>query len=433
MLDLAWALTQDLGLLALASISFAFFRLALEHRPALLRALLGALLFGGLSILVMATPSLTWKPGMFLDLRIVPILVAASYFGRPAAAFAVLIAIAYRLWMGGAGAIPGSLTIVVAGVAGHAASYLVPYSKERLWVMLGGAMLAPLTFLSAPEVSYVNDFANAVGPLAAFNVMGCVVLDTFLRRETRRMDLLSQLWEEAKTDPLTGLLNRRAFDQQMDLLSAQPSTGALLLVDVDNLKTLNDRYGHAGGDRALSSVAKVLHKAVDKSGLVARIGGDEFAVVMPAASEDRSKQIAERIRSMLVCVSPVDNTAAVTVSIGGAIWSGSTTRMHVTPAADQALYEAKMQGRNRSVFVNLDATPLPVINKPVKRSNASVQSHRTVELVDQTQTAISSCNHVLLRARLSAVEAGTVHSRPAREPIVINTSQESPRVKNKSS
>lgn len=152
----------------------------------------------------------------------------------------------------------------------------------------------------------------------------------------------------AVTDPLTGLANRRAFDDTLARESALAERGtralSLALFDVDHFKAFNDGFGHPAGDVVLGQVAEHLRAASRAGDVVARVGGEEFAILLPGADLDGAVALAERVRE-LVAAGPWPNRP-VTVSAGVAVCrtgDGST----LVAAADRALYQAKRLGRNR--------------------------------------------------------------------------------------
>lgn len=154
----------------------------------------------------------------------------------------------------------------------------------------------------------------------------------------------------ANTDGLTGLLNRRAFDQNRRLAAGQ----ALLLADIDRFKTINDSFGHQRGDAVLCHAARVIEQAVAAhgAGQVFRLGGEEFAVVFPASDAGAMAQLAEAIRRAIeesAEAASAYDMPDITISIGGVLGEGQL--MHVAFSdADGALYRAKEGGRNRCEF-----------------------------------------------------------------------------------
>ncbi|MCM2258679.1 MAG: sensor domain-containing diguanylate cyclase [Vicinamibacteria bacterium] len=162
--------------------------------------------------------------------------------------------------------------------------------------------------------------------------------------------------EIAARDGLTGLYNRRAFEESLAraLANADRTAGrfAVMLLDVDHFKKLNDTYGHPAGDAALRHVAKLIGGRLRQGDLAARYGGEEFVAILPGADADRARQVAERAREALANNPVVFEGATIklTASFGVGVWPGAgRTRDALIGAADAALYEAKQGGRNRVV------------------------------------------------------------------------------------
>jgi diguanylate cyclase (GGDEF)-like protein len=186
----------------------------------------------------------------------------------------------------------------------------------------------------------------------------CGVVARTLERSARtRFFETHAMTELAQRDALTGLKNRRVFDEQLDALwqrgAAAGRVLAVLLLDVDQFKAYNDRYGHQAGDDALRSVAQVLQGLVTRSqDLVARYGGEEFAVLLYDADRIAVERLAERMREAILALALEhrDSRAkVVSVSIGVAIVEPSPARRArgALQLADEALYQAKTRGRNR--------------------------------------------------------------------------------------
>jgi len=158
----------------------------------------------------------------------------------------------------------------------------------------------------------------------------------------------------AAVDPLTGLFNRRYFltrlHEEVQRARRQQSPLAVMMIDVDQFKQLNDRLGHLAGDVVLRLVGDVLRRSVRLFDVCARQGGDEFAILMPGSSPEHSRHIAERIRSGIeesrLPGVPSSDEVRLTASIGIAAFA-NTTADDLIDGADRALYAAKRQGRNR--------------------------------------------------------------------------------------
>jgi diguanylate cyclase (GGDEF)-like protein len=158
----------------------------------------------------------------------------------------------------------------------------------------------------------------------------------------------------AMTDPLTGLLNRRAFLQDAETLLHQQISRdrpiGVLLIDLDHFKSINDRFGHAAGDKVLQIFAKTAQASLRQNDLVGRLGGEEFTVVLADASIDNAYLVADRLRNAFAVAAAVIDGQALhaTASIGvSVIVDPSQDLARLMTLADQALYLAKARGRNR--------------------------------------------------------------------------------------
>ncbi len=156
--------------------------------------------------------------------------------------------------------------------------------------------------------------------------------------------LIERLAASARTDPLTGLANRRAFEQALDqrLAAAAPETFAVLMLDVDGLKQVNDARGHAAGDAVLKRVASVLSSDLRETDLATRWGGDEFLLLMPGVDQVGALSLARRIGGTLL--NPDDPAGPISVSIGtSAFPADGTTTVSLLAAADRSMYVDKRQ------------------------------------------------------------------------------------------
>ncbi len=171
--------------------------------------------------------------------------------------------------------------------------------------------------------------------------------------QDRLREDLGHALEMALTDPLTGLYNHRYLMRHLQGLLAprQPANVAVLMLDVDNFKSVNDELGHAAGDKALRQIASVLRTNTRVFNSLARYGGEEFVVVMPGANEPEAMIAAERLRTAveeLGFESEPGRRRKLTISIGVACCThAGVTAEALLQAADQSLYNAKRGGRNR--------------------------------------------------------------------------------------
>ncbi|WP_313624270.1 sensor domain-containing diguanylate cyclase [Achromobacter sp.] len=166
-------------------------------------------------------------------------------------------------------------------------------------------------------------------------------------------DEVGRLNTESMTDPMTGLLNRRALHERIDGLVAAGDPFAVIALDLDHFKQVNDVHGHPTGDKVLVTLTKTLQDCVRADDKPFRIGGEEFVVMVPAATSERAVQTAERIRAAVAARPMPDGVGAVTVSVGVALWPrDGESPQAVVKCADQALYASKQAGRNRVTLWN---------------------------------------------------------------------------------
>ncbi len=204
---------------------------------------------------------------------------------------------------------------------------------------------------SAPD-NWAEDLnvGVAVAAMAGVGALSLALNQTRLASSHRR---------EARTDSLTGLLNRRALFDMFSERDLPPYT-SVVVFDLDRFKVVNDTHGHAVGDEVLRRFADVLRSGVRRIDTVARLGGEEFAVVLPRSESESAVQVAERIRRAFAAVVVVagDDKVQATVSAGIATATGAGQRFaDVLRSADDALYAAKREGRDRVI-----AEPLRLVS-----------------------------------------------------------------------
>lgn len=185
--------------------------------------------------------------------------------------------------------------------------------------------------------------------------------------------LIDALVDISSRDALTGLANRRAFSlalaREIDRVARSGEAALLLVLDIDHFKRVNDEHGHSAGDEVIRAVAAALLDSVRPMDFVARLGGEEYGIILPNCPSAFGDTVAERIRRR-VAATPVwvgpGRQVHVSVSVGGAYapqWVRSTPALWLE-RADQQLYRAKMQGRN---LVQIEPTAAPVVSADEKR------------------------------------------------------------------
>ena len=181
-------------------------------------------------------------------------------------------------------------------------------------------------------------------------------------RELRDQEALAKLNAElqvaASIDPLTGIQNRRSTQEDIDQIWDDPahagSATAFMMLDIDDFKQLNDTLGHAAGDECIKGVAEKINLALGDRGIASRHGGEEFLVVLTGTTASAALAVAERLRksveSLRLKHPGSDIESCVTVSIGLALREGDQTPQMLINRADEALYDAKRQGKNQTVI-----------------------------------------------------------------------------------
>jgi diguanylate cyclase (GGDEF)-like protein len=168
-----------------------------------------------------------------------------------------------------------------------------------------------------------------------------------------RSERMRDLQRQASQDPLTGLKNRRRFEEDLRTELArsrrQGTSGALMTLDLDNFKQVNDTLGHPVGDRVIEEIAGVLGGRTRETDVLARIGGDEFAIVLPNCGEEEAQRVGETIATAVrEHVPQPSGVPQITVSVGIAMFGARTERSieSLIAEADRAMYGAKADGRD---------------------------------------------------------------------------------------
>lgn len=255
------------------------------------------------------------------------------------------------------------LTAIVAAAHG---------SRHAWFFLIGWTPLLALTALSTAQLSgalpgmgWISDASVVAGAFEAI-VLSIGLGDRALTMRRDR-DMVRAL---ADNDSLTGVLNRRAWSEAAQALLGESASRpiALLFLDLDRFKLLNDQQGHRAGDRALLEVAKALREELRPADLLGRYGGEEFIAMLDGVVQEQAMQVATRLcRRVHRLEIPVNDKFMLSVSIGVAMRTFSDTLETLIERADQAMYQAKVNGRNQARLYDrprgLEAQPWPHVSE----------------------------------------------------------------------
>ncbi|MGX1099207.1 GGDEF domain-containing protein [Amorphus sp. MBR-141] len=305
--------------------------------------------------------SVQLRPGVFVDARSTMILLSGLFGGPVAAVICTALAAGMRIYIGGAGLLAGTLGIALAGAIGAAVFYWLrrdgrPVSMAHICIL---AALSPLTFIVVivlPWDVVMRALSEAFVPTSALRAAGILLLGILLMHERRRVAAEDRIRELANLDELSGLANRRSFYRALDRAIKAHRTSArdfsVVILDLDHFKSINDRYGHPVGDEVIKNLADILRANTQGNDVAARIGGEEFAILLSGAGRDEARKISERIRTSIAESEITVGMERIpfTASLGVAATSTLTSSVNaLMSAADTALYIAKQGGRNRVV------------------------------------------------------------------------------------
>lgn len=237
---------------------------------------------------------------------------------------------------------------VIGMVGGSTATHSIHLPSARISLP---TIILPSTAWFLARGDSLHWVAAAAGIILLLaSLRGSQLMNASMRKT---IELTAMLEDAALTDSLSGLRNRRAFDESgMQLLAGQTGGAALLILDIDHFKAINDRYGHTAGDEVIRALGSLLKSSVENAASCARIGGDEFAILLVDDDGDEVSALATRllqaVRDLHI---PVDDEALqTTASIGYATTGPESQDFEALFwQADMALYEAKRSGRDRAV------------------------------------------------------------------------------------
>lgn len=327
------------------------------------RQVVTGLILGFASILLMLDP-LQISPGVQIDGRNMLIGFAGAFCGPLGAIAALFMTATVRIYIGGIGVLSAISSMAFCAAAGL---LWAEFEKRQIiklpwrWPLLAGmmAMSIPLLLL-VPSPTGTEAFMQGGLILLLVYTVGVMFFGPLLTSEIKYAQGQKDLRNASRTDPLTGALNRRGLQLNFDtMVQRRPKRDgyrglAMIIIDVDHFKEVNDHYGHDAGDLVLQTLVETVVSNVRSYDLTARLGGDEFAVCVFGVTLERAEQLTKNLHEKLKfqiappgSFEPVD----VTVSIGAVYTQEPMPNMaDVLTLADENLLSAKRSGRNRYIF-----------------------------------------------------------------------------------
>ncbi|HBD91405.1 MAG TPA: GGDEF domain-containing protein [Gemmobacter sp.] len=360
-MNTALSLANGVALMACIALFYGYVQRSGSRRW--MRHVVLGLWFGLGAALSMFQPFLQ-DGGYLIDGRSLFIGFAAAFLSGIGLSTALAVAVLTRMMLGGDGALIGCSSMLIAGGMGMLWSAV----RERnlipgvvSFTFLGVAIsVAAVTMIFLP-MAIRPSALQTLPTVILYHLAGSILFGTLLQRERDNARREREMVNDAMTDPLTGLLNRRALPGQFSnaarILGSKGT--AMLVVDLDHFKAINDRYGHDAGDLVLRAVAGVLSQTIRSQDTVVRFGGEEFVVLLPDVNENGAAQAAWRICQQMRMGLRLDDGQVVQVSASVGVGFAPVTDQGLDvllKTADQALYDAKRQGRDRVVMRSL---PMP--------------------------------------------------------------------------
>lgn len=354
---MALSLFQNFSILvAVISMILEFIRSSkVQYRtPYVRRFVLGTL--GGLIgiLLLMSTVPINSSRTIIFDFRFVVMYLSAMYGGFTSSVITSAIIAFYRLSVTSADAIgiTVSTSILICGFVLGGLSHL-KLTREKKFLIMNSAVALTITIAS---YLIFDDFILFVQNALLF-ISTTVFTSYFICRYIHyTMANIRNYWQlkiDATTDHLTELANLREFEYRLVQLFEECKDSDLpisfLMLDLDHFKLINDTYGHHKGDEVLSELAQILIKSCRSHDLVARIGGEEFAIVLPHCPRETALKIARRIRGQIedhvFCADSHEIRMTVSIGVSSSPFDADDSEK-LKRMADEALYQAKRSGRN---------------------------------------------------------------------------------------
>ena len=306
----------------------------------------------GLMAVVLSFYAIDTRFDVYIGLGITSLLIGLIYSGG--LTFFIAYAM-YGLWLYAFPYIHTMYsleTYIIIGLVLFSVSYLVKhrriYIKGSVSVITYALLSGIFAYFDSGDFSFALSFVAMYLILAAISLFAGIAIITYMQNYVRMFEAAEF---EAGHDGLTGLLNRRHFNQCMKELDPQLPV-SLIMLDIDKFKSINDIYGHSTGDAVLQKIAETIKNTVIEDRSIARIGGEEFAIILRKYTLEEAKIIAEKLRTAIEDTT-IENkeaglTLKVTVSLGLASYPEQTNSIgKLYDLADKRLYFSKKLGRNQ--------------------------------------------------------------------------------------
>lgn len=327
----------------LFSLTYTQWRRETNRRLILMRAAIAAA-----SSLFLTTQAVPLSNGAMLDLRILPIALITLRYGMWYGLFAIMLVFFARgqFWHQFTSQ---DVAILICYVIASVYRYYATIESEE--VPFQSYLYAPVVIFSGLFVYMFNlrswDLSILPSLLLLYftNVLGFMAASRIIHRHVQYLKLTDGLKEETLIDPLTRVFNRRQFELDKPTMR---EGDAIVVIDIDDFKKVNDTYGHAVGDHVLQELARRLVLTVRHSDRVYRLGGEEFAVYLSRCPEEYMSTIAERIKERIFS-ERFNTVGRVSVSGGLVRLTAEVSIDEAFEQADQYLYQAKKSGKNRII------------------------------------------------------------------------------------
>lgn len=352
---------QGLFINACVLITFIFITSQVFHNttispkaPIGVRLKLG--LIGGITSVVLIYFSIPIGSNSIIEFRDITLILVAIFGGVFPAVIAGLITALFRLNYYGVNytsIVSFIMTIAIAIGCGAISLLRIKIKMKSILLLLYSLIVRSIAYLIVLEDKKVE--ITIISSVWLATIVLSAILYNVVNYLVTAHNLLKKLKLESSHDFLTGLHNTRKFDIHYNAMKQEAlekqSKIALLIIDIDHFKNVNDTYGHIAGDAVLKELGLVLLRNSRTEDLVSRIGGEEFAIVTKDKSIDETKMLAERIRQDVArhhFPLPNGKDLSITVSVGAAIYPDTVQNIErLKEASDTKLYESKSSGRNK--------------------------------------------------------------------------------------